>query len=95
MTWKTTSFERKKLFDEVWATPVTKLAKMYQLSDVGLRKICLALDVPLPPRGYRAKLAAGKKIPKPALHETTVKTTYARTKCAPGTVDSRVRQAGR
>ena len=76
--WTKTTFERQQLFDEVWATPVTKLAKAYGLSDVGLRKICVALDVPLPPRGYSAKLAAGKTIPKPALHETTVKTTYAR-----------------
>ena len=78
MTWKTTSFERQKLFDELWTTPVTKLAKAYGLSDVGLRKICDALDVPLPPRGYWAKLAAGKKIPKPALHETKLATTYER-----------------
>lgn len=78
VTWKTTSFERQKLFNEVWTTPVTKLAKDYGLSDVGLRKICLALDVPLPPRGYWAKLAAGKTIPKPPLHETTIPTTYER-----------------
>ena len=78
MNWKSTSFERQGLFDEVWTTPVTKLAKQYGLSDVGLRKICLALDVPLPPRGYWAKLAVGEKIPKPALHATKVKTTYSR-----------------
>jgi len=78
MTWETTRFERQKLFDEVWAEPVTKLAKGYRLSDIGLRKICVALDVPLPPRGYWQKLAAGKKVPKPALHKTTGKTTYAR-----------------
>lgn len=95
MTWKTTRFERQKLFDEVWTTPVTTLAKSYGLSDVGLRKICIALDVPLPPRGHWQKLAAGKSIPKPALHETSVATTFARAKCAPGTVNSRVRQAGR
>ena len=78
MTWQKTTFERQKLFDEVWATPVTKLAKEYGLSDVGLRKICVSLDVPLPPRGYWAKLAAGKTIPKPALHKTTCLTTYER-----------------
>lgn len=78
MTWKKTTFERQKLFDEVWATPVTELAKEYGLSDVGLRKICVSLDVPMPPRGYWAKLAAGKMIPKPPLHETAVATTYTR-----------------
>jgi hypothetical protein len=78
MAWKTTSFERQELFDKVWATPLTKLAKVYGLSDVGLRKICLALDVPLPPRGYWAKLAAGKTILKPALRKTSRPTTYQR-----------------
>jgi hypothetical protein len=76
--WKKTCFERQKLFDEVWTTPVRTLAKGYGLSDVGLRKICVVLDVPLPPRGYWAKLAAGKSILKPILHETTVPTTYER-----------------
>ena len=78
MNSKKTSFERQKLFDEVWAKPVTKLAKDFGLSDVGLRKICLVLDVPLPPRGYWAKLAVGKMIPKPTLHETKLPTTYER-----------------
>jgi hypothetical protein len=78
MTWKTTTFERHKLFDEVWSSPISKLAKEYKLSDVGLRKICVTLDIPLPPRGYWQKLAAGKTIPKPPLRETTVATSYTR-----------------
>ena len=78
MSWQKTTFERQKLFDEVWTTPVTKLAQAYGLSDVGFRKICVSLDVPLPPRGYWAKLAAGKAISKPPLHETAVATTYTR-----------------
>jgi hypothetical protein len=78
VSWKKTSFERQKLFDEVWVTPVKTLAKEHGLSDVGLRKICIVLDIPMPPRGYWAKLAAGRKIPKPPLHETTAPTTYQR-----------------
>ena len=78
VTWQKTTFERQKLFDEVWATPVAKLAREYGLSGVGLRKICVSLDVPLPPRGYWAKLAAGKKVPKPPLHQTTAPNTYER-----------------
>lgn len=78
MTWKTTTFERNKLFDEVWSSPISKLAKEYRLSDVGLRKICVTLDIPLPPRGYWQKLAAGKTSPKPPLKETTVATSYTR-----------------
>lgn len=78
MTWQKTTFERQKLFNEVWATPLTKLAPDYGLSDVGLRKICVSLDIPMPPRGYWAKLAAGKTTPKPPLHDTAVATTYTR-----------------
>jgi hypothetical protein len=78
VNWKKTSFERQKLFDEVWATPVKTLAKKHGLSDVGLRKICIALDIPMPRRGYWAKLAAGKKVPKPPLHQTTAPTMYER-----------------
>ena len=96
MNWETTRFEREELFNEVWTTPITKLAKSYGLSDVGLRKICLALDIPLPPRGYWAKHAVGKKIPKPALHETTAKTTYSRAMYVAevdGVLEERVAQA--
>jgi hypothetical protein len=53
VNWTKTTFERQQLFDEVRATPVSKLAKSYGLPDVGLGKICLALEVPLPPRGYK------------------------------------------
>src|SRR5471032_1263950 len=76
MAWKKIVFERQKLFDEVWEVPMNRLAQTYSLSDVGLRKICLALDIPLPPRGYWARLAAGKLSKKPKLHETTGSRTY-------------------
>ncbi|MEI7445668.1 MAG: hypothetical protein WCK28_12320 [Burkholderiales bacterium] len=69
-------FERRALYDEVWREPLTKLAKRYGLSDVGLRKICVQLAIPLPERGYWAKLAAGKKLPQKPLRPTTGPTTH-------------------
>jgi len=36
-----------KLYEEVWAEPVTTVAKRYGISDVALRKICRRLAVPL------------------------------------------------
>ncbi len=54
--------ERQKLYNEVWATPMQKLAKHYGLSDRGLAKICLKLNIPVPPRGYWAKKASGQKV---------------------------------
>jgi hypothetical protein len=65
----TICYERTKLYEEVWAEAVTKVAKRYGVSDVALRKICKRLSVPLPPLGYWAKLAAGKKLGIPPLPE--------------------------
>lgn len=53
---------RKELYDLIWTTPITKLAKQYGLSDVGFAKICKKYNIPRPPRGYWAKKAAGQKI---------------------------------
>lgn len=48
-------FERDALFIEVWQTPMSKLSKKYGMSDSGLRKVCLALAIPLPRQGHWAK----------------------------------------
>jgi len=63
----TLRYERVKLYEEVWAEAVTTVAKRYGISDVALRKICKKLAVPLPPLGYWARVAAGKKPPTPPL----------------------------
>jgi hypothetical protein len=72
----TQKFERLSLYDEVWRQPISKLAKKYGLSDNGLRKICKALNVPLPERGHWAKIAAGHPIPIPPLPEGTAQSAY-------------------
>lgn len=62
--------DREALYQEVWADPVTVVAERYGLSDVGLAKICRKLAIPLPSRGYWAKVKAGrvmKKVPLPPL----------------------------
>ena len=60
-------YSRQALYEEVWSEPVTKVAKRYEVSDVAIRKICAKLRVPLPPRGYWARLAAGRPGRRPAL----------------------------
>lgn len=65
----TIRYERAKLYKEVWAEAVTTVAKRYGVSDVALRKTCKQLAVPLPPLGYWAKVAAGRKFPTPPLPE--------------------------
>lgn len=56
--------DRNTLYQEVWAEPVTVVAKRYGLSDVGLAKACKRMRIPLPSRGYWAKVKAGKKMGK-------------------------------
>ncbi|MEZ5124919.1 MAG: hypothetical protein R2826_01535 [Thermoleophilia bacterium] len=60
-------YERDRLYEEVWAEPVVKVAERYGVSDVALAKTCRKLTVPLPPRGYWAKKQAGSAPKKPAL----------------------------
>lgn len=58
---------RQALYDLIWATPVKTLAQRFNISDVGLRKTCQRSHIPLPPAGYWAKVAAGKKVMQPSL----------------------------
>lgn len=53
---------RRELYGLVWSKPMTSVASELGLSDVGLAKICDRHRVPKPPRGYWAKLQAGKKV---------------------------------
>ena len=65
-----TPVSREALYEEVWTDAVTVVAPRYGLSDVGLVKICKKLGIPVPPRGYWAKVKAGRptrKVSLPAL----------------------------
>jgi hypothetical protein len=58
------SYDRERLFREVWAGPTQKVAQRYGISDVGLAKVCRQLQVPKPPRAYWAKKASGGPVPR-------------------------------
>lgn len=58
---------RKDLFEQVWSEPMTKLAKKYGLSNVGLRKKIRKLSIPLPKRGYWQRKQFADPDPPPAL----------------------------
>ena len=63
-----TTVTREALYDQVWAMPMTKLAKEYGVSDVALRKACRKANIPLPVQGHWNKLEHGKKTaPRPVL----------------------------
>jgi hypothetical protein len=59
--------KRSDLYQKVWSTPITRLAAELGLSDVGLAKACRRHAVPVPPRGYWAKLKAGQRPSKISL----------------------------
>jgi len=67
MDYETFRYNRKELYKQVWSRPVTTVAKEYGISDVGLRKICKKLKVPLPGVGYWQKRLHGKRIKHPPL----------------------------
>jgi len=48
-------------YELVWSEPVEKIAHRYKLSGNGLAKICKKHRIPLPPRGYWAKIHHGHK----------------------------------
>lgn len=69
MSYREAVLTREKLYEQVWAMPVMAIAERYGMTGTGLAKICKRLVVPVPPRGYWARVQAGqtvKKSPLPA-----------------------------
>jgi hypothetical protein len=60
---------RRELFDLVWSKPVTKVAAGLGISDVAVKKICDKHRIPVPGRGYWAKVAAGQRLRPAAFRE--------------------------
>jgi hypothetical protein len=63
------TLSRQELYEQVWTTPTTKVAKSYGFSDVMLTKICKKYHIPKPPLGYWAKIRHGYNIPRTPLPE--------------------------
>lgn len=64
-----TDYSRKQLFDLVWSKPMTTVSSEVGLTDRGLAKICSRHKIPVPPRGYWAKVHAGAPATKPQFLE--------------------------
>lgn len=60
-------YDRAALYKQVWSQPVQKVAKSYGISGVRLGKVCRKLQVPVPPRGYWARVQNGYSAKKPPL----------------------------
>lgn len=53
---------RDDLYARVWSMPMRTLGQQLGMSDVGLAKHCRKMKIPVPGRGYWAKLSAGKRV---------------------------------
>jgi hypothetical protein len=65
------SLTRRELYDLVWSKAVSKVAEDLGISGVAVKKICDRHRVPVPGRGYWAKLAAGQKVKPAAFREVS------------------------
>lgn len=53
---------REELYALVWSEPIQKIAPRYGLSDRGFGKLCAHYHIPVLPRGWWAKKAAGHRV---------------------------------
>ena len=67
------SLSRNELYGKVWSKLVGSVAKELGIRGRGLARICIRFEIPVPPRGYWAKLAAGKCAPEIPLPSTDSK----------------------
>lgn len=61
------TLSREDLYELVWSKPMLELAKDFGISDVALAKRCRRLGIPVPGRGYWARIDAGQKPYRPEL----------------------------
>jgi len=73
----------QELYNRAWSTPLDRLARELGLSGRGLGKLCARCNIPVPPRGYWAKRAAGKRVSQPPLPRTIMPTQEGSTFQAP------------
>lgn len=55
---------REALYELVWSKPMRSAAADVGISDVGLKKRCRSLGVPVPPQGYWNRVLAGHRMPE-------------------------------
>jgi hypothetical protein len=64
---KPLTLSREDLYELAWSKPLAQLAKDFGIWDVALAKRCRGLRIPLPGRGYWARVDAGQSPYRPKL----------------------------
>ena len=62
---------RTELYEMVWSEPMRTIAKRYNISDVGLRKICIRKNIPVPERGHWTRIRFGYEVRNRKLNIST------------------------
>lgn len=62
-----THIERDVLYERVWSSPLSHLAREYGVTCQRLKALCTQAGIPTPPAGYWMKLAAGKPVSRAPL----------------------------
>ena len=62
-------FKREALYELVWTAPVSEVAGQLGISDVALAKVCRRTGIPIPYRGYWAKINSGQSVLRTPLSE--------------------------
>jgi len=65
-------FTREEIYKLVWDEPLSRLARKYNISDNGLRKICKKQNIPLPRMGHWQKVKYGYKTTEIKLPKVSV-----------------------
>jgi hypothetical protein len=60
-------FRRDALYELVWTAPVMEVAKRLGVSDVALAKLCRRANIPIPGRGYWARVESGQHLDRTPL----------------------------
>lgn len=61
------SLTRASLYAQVWAEPMTHLAKRYGVADWKLRQVCARHNIPMPPSGWWTQQRLGRAPDQPPL----------------------------
>jgi len=61
---------RESLYEQAWSIPMTKIGERYGVSSSYLARVFTSLNIPRPPVGYWAQVAAGKGKARPLLPES-------------------------
>ena len=72
MQWQVFRLTPQELYEKMWSRPAISLAEEFGISGRGLGKICSRFEIPVPPRGYWANLAA-RSISKSERRDSTTK----------------------